>query len=205
MAWESGKASSPAACAAMTVQPACLFQFGAGFAQALRLPGGGAQDRRRTDPDPAAAATRLSCRRARSRSSAHSARRMAWESGKASSPAACAAMTVQPACDYHAVELARWRDYLGLPLNVTPRHYPMQNPAPNWRRPPARRRRSRSRRRWPGAPPGRRCRAPRPTARAPSCSTANCSGARTGSASSTGRWRGARRPGTKQISPTLGY
>jgi 2-hydroxychromene-2-carboxylate isomerase len=38
----------------------------------------------------------------------------------------------QPRRDYHAVELARWRDYLGLPLNVTPRHYPMQNPAPNW-------------------------------------------------------------------------
>ncbi|SEP44801.1 2-hydroxychromene-2-carboxylate isomerase [Methylobacterium sp. ap11] len=38
----------------------------------------------------------------------------------------------QPRRDYHAVELARWRDYLGLPLNVTPRHYPMENPAPNW-------------------------------------------------------------------------
>jgi 2-hydroxychromene-2-carboxylate isomerase len=38
----------------------------------------------------------------------------------------------QPRRDYHAVELARWRDYLGLPLNLTPRHYPMANPAPNW-------------------------------------------------------------------------
>lgn len=38
----------------------------------------------------------------------------------------------QPRRDYHAVELARWSDYLGLPLNVTPRYYPMQNPAPNW-------------------------------------------------------------------------
>jgi 2-hydroxychromene-2-carboxylate isomerase len=34
--------------------------------------------------------------------------------------------------DYHRTELARWRDYLGLPLNLEPRHYPMQNPAPNW-------------------------------------------------------------------------
>ncbi|AWB19557.1 2-hydroxychromene-2-carboxylate isomerase [Methylobacterium currus] len=38
----------------------------------------------------------------------------------------------QPRRDYHAVELARWSDYLGLPLTVTPRYYPMQNPAPNW-------------------------------------------------------------------------
>ena len=38
----------------------------------------------------------------------------------------------QPRRDYHAVELARWRDYLGLPLNLTPRYYPMSNPAPNW-------------------------------------------------------------------------
>ena len=34
--------------------------------------------------------------------------------------------------DYHRTELARWRDYLGLPLNLEPRHYPMSNPAPNW-------------------------------------------------------------------------
>ncbi len=38
----------------------------------------------------------------------------------------------QPRRDYHAVELARWSDYLGLPLNVTPRHYPTRNPAPDW-------------------------------------------------------------------------
>ena len=25
---------------------------------------------------------------------------------------------------YHALELARWRDFLGLPLNLAPRHYP---------------------------------------------------------------------------------
>jgi 2-hydroxychromene-2-carboxylate isomerase len=34
--------------------------------------------------------------------------------------------------DYHAVELARWRDHLGLPLNLTPRHYPQVNPTPGW-------------------------------------------------------------------------
>ena len=34
--------------------------------------------------------------------------------------------------DYHRAELARWRDYLGLPPNLEPTHYPMQNPAPNW-------------------------------------------------------------------------
>ena len=34
--------------------------------------------------------------------------------------------------DYHRTELARWRDYLGLPLNLEPTHYPMQNPAPDW-------------------------------------------------------------------------
>lgn len=38
----------------------------------------------------------------------------------------------QPRRDYHAVELARWRDYLGLPLNPEPRHYPQANPVPNW-------------------------------------------------------------------------
>jgi 2-hydroxychromene-2-carboxylate isomerase len=26
--------------------------------------------------------------------------------------------------DYHALELARWRDFLGIPLNLTPRFYP---------------------------------------------------------------------------------
>ncbi|MGY2049661.1 DsbA family protein [Methylobacterium sp. JK268] len=41
----------------------------------------------------------------------------------------------QPRRDYHAVELARWRDYLGLPLHVTPRHYPMENPPEGWNKP----------------------------------------------------------------------
>jgi 2-hydroxychromene-2-carboxylate isomerase len=38
----------------------------------------------------------------------------------------------KPRRDYHAVELARWRDYLGMPLNLTPRHYPQENPPANW-------------------------------------------------------------------------
>lgn len=38
----------------------------------------------------------------------------------------------QPRRDYHTAELTRWRDYLGMPLTLAPRHYPMENPAPNW-------------------------------------------------------------------------
>ncbi len=39
----------------------------------------------------------------------------------------------KPRRDYHAVELRRWSEYLGMPLNLTPRHYPMDMPAdPNW-------------------------------------------------------------------------
>lgn len=30
----------------------------------------------------------------------------------------------QPRQDYHALELARWREHLGMPLNLTPRFYP---------------------------------------------------------------------------------
>lgn len=34
---------------------------------------------------------------------------------------------------YHAMELARWRDHLGMPLTVEPKHYPQQTPAdPDW-------------------------------------------------------------------------
>jgi 2-hydroxychromene-2-carboxylate isomerase len=34
---------------------------------------------------------------------------------------------------YHAEELARWRDYLGMPLNLEPKHYPQAQPAdPEW-------------------------------------------------------------------------
>jgi 2-hydroxychromene-2-carboxylate isomerase len=35
----------------------------------------------------------------------------------------------QPRQDYHAQELARWRDYLGMPLNLKPRYYPTDNRA----------------------------------------------------------------------------
>lgn len=38
----------------------------------------------------------------------------------------------QPRRAYHAVELARWSRYLGLKLNVAPRHYPMANPVRDW-------------------------------------------------------------------------
>lgn len=38
----------------------------------------------------------------------------------------------QPRRDYHRAELARWRDRLGMPLNLEPRFYQMANPAPDW-------------------------------------------------------------------------
>jgi 2-hydroxychromene-2-carboxylate isomerase len=38
-----------------------------------------------------------------------------------------------PRRTYHAEELARWRDYLGMPLTIEPRYYPQQIPAnPDW-------------------------------------------------------------------------
>ena len=38
-----------------------------------------------------------------------------------------------PRRSYHAEELARWRDHLGMPLNLEPRHYPQATPAdPDW-------------------------------------------------------------------------
>jgi len=38
-----------------------------------------------------------------------------------------------PRRSYHAEELARWRDYLGMPLVVEPRYYPQAVPAnPDW-------------------------------------------------------------------------
>jgi 2-hydroxychromene-2-carboxylate isomerase len=38
-----------------------------------------------------------------------------------------------PRRHYHALELARWRDHLGMPLTVAPKHYPQQAPAdPEW-------------------------------------------------------------------------
>ena len=34
---------------------------------------------------------------------------------------------------YHAEELARWRDYLGMPLTIEPRYYPQSTPSdPEW-------------------------------------------------------------------------
>jgi 2-hydroxychromene-2-carboxylate isomerase len=35
----------------------------------------------------------------------------------------------QPRQDYHALELARWRDHLGMPLNLAPKFYPTDNRA----------------------------------------------------------------------------
>ncbi len=39
----------------------------------------------------------------------------------------------EPRRAYHEVELARWSEYLGMPLVLKPRHYPQQIPFdPNW-------------------------------------------------------------------------
>jgi 2-hydroxychromene-2-carboxylate isomerase len=44
----------------------------------------------------------------------------------------------EPRRSYHALELERWRKYLGMPLNLTPKHYPQDgtplgwNKAPGW-------------------------------------------------------------------------
>ena len=38
-----------------------------------------------------------------------------------------------PRRSYHAEELARWRDYLGMPLNLEPKYYPQSLPTdPEW-------------------------------------------------------------------------
>ena len=38
-----------------------------------------------------------------------------------------------PRRSYHAEELARWREHLGMPLNLEPQHYPQTTPAdPDW-------------------------------------------------------------------------
>jgi 2-hydroxychromene-2-carboxylate isomerase len=38
-----------------------------------------------------------------------------------------------PRRSYHAEELARWRDYLGMPMNLEPRYYPQSMPTdPDW-------------------------------------------------------------------------
>jgi 2-hydroxychromene-2-carboxylate isomerase len=42
-----------------------------------------------------------------------------------------------PRRSYHAEELARWRDYLGMPLNLEPKHYPQSLPNdPEWNKYP---------------------------------------------------------------------
>ena len=39
----------------------------------------------------------------------------------------------EPRRAYHDLELARWSEYLGMPLVLKPRHYPYEKPAdPNW-------------------------------------------------------------------------
>ena len=43
----------------------------------------------------------------------------------------------EPRRSYHALELARWREYLGMPLNLEPKHYPKGAPVdPNWNKYP---------------------------------------------------------------------
>jgi len=37
---------------------------------------------------------------------------------------------------YHALELDRWRKYLGMPLNLTPKYYPQDGNPPGWNKPP---------------------------------------------------------------------
>ena len=41
----------------------------------------------------------------------------------------------EPRRSYHALELARWRKYLGMPLNLEPRHYPADGKPAGWNKP----------------------------------------------------------------------
>jgi 2-hydroxychromene-2-carboxylate isomerase len=41
----------------------------------------------------------------------------------------------EPRRTYHALELDRWRKYLGMPLNLVPRHYPQDGNPPGWNKP----------------------------------------------------------------------
>ena len=43
----------------------------------------------------------------------------------------------EPRRTYHAAELDRWRRYLGMPLNLTPRHYPADGKPLGWNKPAA--------------------------------------------------------------------
>src|SRR5471030_2625030 len=41
----------------------------------------------------------------------------------------------EPRRTYHALELDRWRKYLGMPLNLVPRHYPADGKPDGWNKP----------------------------------------------------------------------
>ena len=42
----------------------------------------------------------------------------------------------EPRRTYHALELDRWRKYLGMPLVLTPKYYPADGKPPGWNEPP---------------------------------------------------------------------
>ena len=42
----------------------------------------------------------------------------------------------EPRRTYHAEELDRWRKYLGMPLNLVPKHYPQDGKPAGWNKPP---------------------------------------------------------------------
>ena len=42
----------------------------------------------------------------------------------------------EPRRSYHALELDRWRKYLGMPLNLVPKHYPQDGKPAGWNKPP---------------------------------------------------------------------
>lgn len=42
----------------------------------------------------------------------------------------------EPRRTYHALELDRWRKYLGMPLELAPKHYPADGLPPGWNKPP---------------------------------------------------------------------
>ena len=45
-------------------------------------------------------------------------------------------MRPEPRRTYHALELDRWRKYLGMPLNLVPKHYPQDGKPAGWNKPP---------------------------------------------------------------------
>jgi 2-hydroxychromene-2-carboxylate isomerase len=42
---------------------------------------------------------------------------------------------LEPRRTYHAIELDRWRKHLGMPLNLTPKHYPADGKPAGWNKP----------------------------------------------------------------------